>query len=1178
MNDDGQMFVPLHVHTDCSLLDGYQTVQEYCAYVDEHGYVAAAITDHGTCMGHEMFDWEVRSKGYGFKPIFGIEAYLTDDVTNTMSDRPVRDRKGVVKLDKAGMPMFEKQRPKDFNHGCLWAKDQTGLHNLWTLSTLGYTEGFYYKPRIDLKMMREHHEGLFVSDGCMLSQVSRAIVAGDMDRAREWELKLMDVFGPENVLVELHTWRFIEPRDDEERRLNEEMRLTNERKVELARELGLRLIAVNDAHYNRREDWTAHEMEWQSTTKKGAEFNDDKTGGQSERAAWVMDTDDVFRWLTRNGVDADTACEAIANTRWVADRCNAVIERDVKPPRFMDTREEDERRFDELVTKGIRELMPRVPSKVGEYMDELNAEVELIRKADLTGYFNTVADYANFVRADDPDGAVYGIPGKRASVLGPARGSAGGSLVCYLMGITNVDPLQFGLFFERFLTAGRVMKSVTVEYADGSSRTFAPSDEVRLADGTAKEAWQQLDETWDTEYGRIVSSSYEFRDCPDIDLDFEVSVIPQLNAYFRLRYGDTNVAQIGTQQSLKLSMAIKDIGRVDGMEPAYTQELVNRVSASGWPVLDPVADHGLDEFREWICDTHRDDVVAALFDKGDFFERVWKWAGRFRSEGINASGYILSKRDLMGALPMRVKDGQLVSQIEHNGVARMGFIKYDILKLTSLQVVRDCYELTHDGRLDLPEVYAMMRDEELLSQPGMWDSADKGDTLGIFQMDTTLGTKTAMNAHMRSLRDAGMLSAVDRPGLVSSGLIDEFYKVRMGAAPPMQYHPFIDDILAETSGFVIYQEQIMSIFGRLCGYTATQRDDIRKIIGKKMVHEMPKQKAVLDECCLSDPEFVRLVPSKYADAKECVDDIWNAISGAGSYAFNKAHSLAYGMITSIEQLFKWRHPNEFITASLNANKGDPQYITYAVTHGLSVMPPNVNASTDRFELRDGSIYMPIDVIKGVGPTAVDEIIKGAPYASFDDYCERTSGKGGRKKTVMEALISLGAFDGVDPRDRSQLMAEWKRMRKEEPVRFEGWRKPKARGAIEKKLLGVSLSWDPLLDNADWVASKGPTDLGLLSATKVGDWVTVPGQVSGIRRHQQKNGEQMAWVGIRLLSHEEVEVTFFARTWASAQALLATGDIVAVRAKRDKDWNGRLSLKATGQVDNLSVTDFGKDGE
>ena len=182
MNDDGQMFVPLHVHTDCSLLDGYQTVQEYCAYVDEHGYVAAAITDHGTCMGHEMFDWEVRSKGYGFKPIFGIEAYLTDDVTNTMSDRPVRDRKGVVKLDKAGMPMFEKQRPKDFNHGCLWAKDQTGLHNLWTLSTLGYTEGFYYKPRIDLKMMREHHEGLFVSDGCMLSQVSRAIVAGDMAR------------------------------------------------------------------------------------------------------------------------------------------------------------------------------------------------------------------------------------------------------------------------------------------------------------------------------------------------------------------------------------------------------------------------------------------------------------------------------------------------------------------------------------------------------------------------------------------------------------------------------------------------------------------------------------------------------------------------------------------------------------------------------------------------------------------------------------------------------------------------------------------------------------------------------------------------------------------------------------------------------------------------------------
>lgn len=1143
-----------------------------------------------------------------------------------MSDRPARDRKGNIKINKeTGEPEMAKQRPSDFNHGCIWAKTNEGLANLWTLSTLSYTKGMYYKPRIDMKMLKQYGKGLFVSDGCMLSAVSRAIVADDFSKAEAWLNKMIEAVGKDNVLMELHTWQFTDEKyskdwktfehdelkdlirrlracdivlksmedldnarkevesfgrslTDEQKKqkaafaqydaeinnwnLNQSMYKTNKGKVEIARKLGLRLIAVNDAHYGPREDYIWHELEWATTTGKGAEYDDDKTGGRGETAAWVMNDEEVKYWLMKSGLSEEIADEAIDNTGWVADHCNAVMERGMHPPRFESTREKDEELFDKTVVEGIKELVPKDRNTFKQYMDRVNLESELIKKCDLCGYFNTVADYANFVRAEDLDGEKYGIVGKHASLLGPSRGSAGGSLVCYLMHITNLDPIKFDLYFERFLTAGRVISKVHLTFDSGEEKTFEPSDVVKTEHGD-KASWQCLTENWKTEFGKIVSTRFDFKDCPDIDLDFEARVIPQLNAYLKKRYGEYNFCQIGTFQTLKMPMAVKDLGKVKGMTPQETQDIVNRMENAGWPKGAYMRDYTFEDMMNCV---NKDEELKKIQEETGLFDEVWHWGERYRGEGIHASGYVISKESMLGKLPLRMKDGKLITQFEHDGIASLGFIKYDILKLASLGTIREVYERVNH-KMDVKDIYRIMRDEKLLANADMWKSTWTGDTLGIFQMDTPLGMKTAINSKMASLRDAGMLSAVDRPGMVRSGLINEFYKVRQGIDPVNHYHPLIDKVLDETSGFVVYQEQIMFLYSILCNMTLEETDGVRKVFTKKQTWNVEKMKTLLHDHCMTRKDFVDNVPDKYSSPEECFDDMWLGLSRTAEYVFNKSHGLGYGMITSIEQYFKWKYPSEFITASLNTDPGAVEFLTYAKVHGLKVAPPNVNKSKQNYELQDGTIYMPLSTIKGVGPAAVDEIIANGPYDSFDDYIQKTSGRGGRKKNVLECLISVGAFDGVDERDRFQLMVDWKKSRNEDYPTRNTWKNPRVRGKIEQNLLGISLSYDPLFDNKEWIEKQGVASLGELQKTDVGDFVCIPGQVTSVRKHLAKNGE-MAWLTVRLLSHDEVTLTMFATAWSKYKDLISTNVIAAFNCKRTDDWNGKQSYVAFSAKANL----------
>ena len=1164
-----QKYVPLHCHTDNSLLDGFQTVKEYVAFCKKNGFRAAAITDHGTCAGHEIFDSECRREDVGIKPILGMEGYLVDDVENIMTDRVAHTRTGAIKYNKTtGEPEREKAQAKDFNHGCLWAKNSKGLSNLWILSTLANTKGFYRKPRIDMAMLKEYHEGLFVSDGCMLSAVSRAIVAGDMEKAYEWENKLIDAVGKENVLVEIHTWQFCNPKTEDQLKMNADMKATNLGKIEIARKLGLRMIAVNDAHYNAKEDYVWHELEWSTTTGKGGDIEGDKIEGRGQTADWVMTDDEIRYWLGKHEVPKDVIEECIDNTGWVADHCNAPLDRGMKPPRFKSTREEDEKLFDKTVVAGFKELVPL--KKADEYMDRLAMEVKLIRKCDLCGYFNTVADYANFVRAEDPDGKIYGVPGKHQSLLGPGRGSGGGSLVCYLMHITNLDPIKYGLYFERFLTAGRVISKVHYELEDDEGKayekSYEPSDyvDVEDEDGThSVSSWELLDEVGaKVDGGTITGTRFDFRDCPDIDLDFEMSVVPYLHQYLRKQYGEWNFCHIGNKSVMKISQAFKDVAKVFGIEPSERQRIVNNIKATGWPMTDELSKYKYEDFVNCIS---KDPELKKMAEESDIFRQMWMWGGRFRSDGVHASGYVISKGSILGKMPLRwsSKEKMLVTEFDHISVAKMGFIKFDILKLSSLDTIREVYEKTH-GTMDIADIYRMMRNEKLYDHQSIWKPSWNGDTIGIFQMDTNLGTTTAINARIKSFRDASMMTAVDRPGMTRSGLINDFYKVRQGKEPVRTVHPMIDPILAETSGFVVYQEQIMFIYSKIGSLTLEQADNIRKVFSKKITGEVPKMKRLLYDICHKNKEFMSEIPSKYATPDDCIDDIWLSLSRTAEYSFNKAHSVAYGMITSLESYMKKRYLPQFIVASLNTNPGKIEFLNYAKVHGLKVATPNVNKSGLEYVYDDGTIYMPLTSVAKVGQKAVDEIIQNAPYKSFDDYIERTSGRGGHKSDVVKNLISIGAFDGVDDADRFDLMVDWCNRHGDPVPKRNTWKIPRIRGKIEEQLLGVSLSYDPVFDHKDWLNAQGPQDIGRLMETEVGGWVTIAGEVVDIRRHEAKNGE-MAWFTVRFVSHEEVSVTMFANRYSAYRNLISNQDVVAFRCRRDKDFRDKPSFVANDAI-------------
>ncbi|MEV7675162.1 DNA polymerase III subunit alpha [Streptomyces sp. NPDC088752] len=745
-------FVHLHTHSEYSPLDGLSLMSEILDEVVRHGQHAIAITDHGNCAGHPAL--QRAADAAGVKPIFGIEANLTDDRFLRGETITENDPRFHGQVGREGNPITPAQALQNhYWHLCLFAMDQTGLRNLWAASTEGFRDGRYGRPRIDWDTLQRHNEGVIASTGCLRGPVAVALKNGDLELARHRLTRLMDIY-PGRLYVEL------QPND-----MPEQIAL-NKAMVALAREFGLPLLATVDSHFPTKDDAHTHQVWIACQTQKDVQDEGDLF--KEDLGLYLKSEDEVRQDLAYLG--QDVVDEAVSNTVALADRCDARIEGAQVTPSFTGDPEEDVRRLRELCFSNWNRLpasaqdQPTGAYRV--YRERFEREMELLVDKGFCGYYLIVADYVGWAK-------------EQGILVGPGRGSGGGSLVAYLSRITSLDPIKHDLLFERFLTRGR-------------------------------------------------------NGLPDFDVDFPASMKARILAYLRQRWGAEYVVTIGSEGRLKNKAVLDNLLRAlksrlpEGAEADLkaVKELIKEAEAG-------TAGLGMSWEDLWI--QHGDQLQPYADRYPELFTMAEKLVNRLKSYGRHAAGVVISTSvPLADWMPMRSIDGeeQMVTQWSMDDVEAIGGIKFDILTLSTLDTIQRCIDLVHERygiRIDL-EAW----DEEF-TDPDVWDEVAAAHTLGIFQIETPSGTRLCDRMRPRNIGELADMITIVRPGPMNSGLTDAYLRRRAGEQAVTYPDPRLERVLAPTYGAMIYQEQVMAVTRIIAGYDESEADTVRKILGKKKV-------------------------------------------------------------------------------------------------------------------------------------------------------------------------------------------------------------------------------------------------------------------------------------------------------------------------------------------------------
>lgn len=908
-------FVHLHTHSEYSALDGLSTVAELAELAAADGNPALALTDHGTCAGHPALQRACDEAG--IKPIFGMEAYFIDDRLERPGARPTRT--GDAAVDEPAMEAHNAtvKRLRDYNHLILLAKDDRGLHNLWALSTEGYRDGFYYKPRIDWDSLRRHAGGLVATSACLGGPLSRLLLDGHRDRAVARLSRFLDIFGADFYLE-------IQPGDqDDQRQLNRLL-------VELARELNVPLVAAADGHYPADVDKEVHKtwLACQTSADNEAYWHFDHSMGEAEMRQRLA-------YLDPQAVD-----EAVENTVKIAEQCDARIESKIVMPIYHrggegDGRERDAQRMREICEANWGRIKSTAhPQEV--YRERFEREYDLIVRKGYPGYFLMVADYVCWAKDN-------GI------LVGPGRGSGAGSLIAYLMRITEVDPVEYDILFERFITEGR--------------------------------------ET-----------------LPDFDVDFPASKRGEIQRYIREKYGDDRVLRVGTHLRYKskgiinkLFGVFRDRGELDAEGFADAR----KISAIIAEAEAGTAGLGLSWDELWAQEGDQLEPYRQRYP--EIFALAERLVGRLHSYGQHPAGMIISTEGpLLDRLPLRNgDDGLMISQFEFDDLDSMGLIKFDILTIRTL----DTLQATVDGARAHFGIEVDVYDfAEEYDDPMVWDEIAQGHTLGMFQIETAAGTKLVRRFRPQSVLELSDIGALVRPGPMRSGLTEAYLRRRAGEEPVHYADPRLERFLAPTQGVMIYQEQVMQACMTLAGYDSTEADGVRKILGKKKV----------DQVVAAGHQFVDGCVAHGMDKADATV-LWDQMAEFAKYGFGKAHSVSYAMITYWTAWWKVHYPVAALTALLSTVDKErvPEFVKEARRLSVAVLPPDVNASGRGFKPDGSAIRYGLDAIKGVGAKAVESIVAGQPYASYDDFAERKVANSG----VAMLLAKVGAFDSVTPQRR-----------------------------------------------------------------------------------------------------------------------------------------------------------------
>lgn len=883
-------FVHLHLHTAYSLLDGMIRTKELAARAAELGMPAVAMTDHGNLFG--AIDFYQKCKKEGVKPILGCEIYLA----------PFCARR---EENKKKIP-----NRKNATHLTLLAETNEGWENLSKLTSIGHLEGMYNgKPRVDRETLQAHSKGIICLSGCISGPVNEWLLKDDDQKALETLTELRDIYGKENLYVELHNHGF-------EKQLTVLPKL-----VSLAKQLDLPVVAANDVHFLHREDHEAHDV--MICIGTGSMVIDENRMRYTPEV--YFKTAEEMREIFK---DIPEACD---NTLLIAERCNVEITLDAtsseKYPQFPTP--DGSPREDYLMKicqDGVLARYGEEKANSAEVQERLKYEVGTINSLGFASYFLITADFIQWARDND-------IP------VGPGRGSAAGSLASYAMGITNICPLQFGLLFERFLNPERVSP-------------------------------------------------------PDVDIDFCQSRRAEVIQYVREKYGEKSVSHIITYGTMGAKSVIRDVARVMGVSYSEADKIAKMIEAKPGVKLQ----------KEW--DTKEE--LRDLIESSSTYKELWSYALRLeglnRNVGVHAAGVVIGDRPLDEHVPLtRGNEGEVVTQYDMGAITEVGLLKMDFLGLKNLTVIHQA--VTHIREkipnFDIEKV-------PLHDQP-TFDMLNRGETMGVFQLESGGMVETCKKYEIRSIDDIIDLIAVYRPGAMQ--FIDQMLDVKKGKKA-MYEHPLLEEICGNTYGVMIYQEQVQNAAKVLAGYSLGKADLLRRAMGKKDKEKMAKERIGFVEGC----KATNNIGEKMAGA------IFDKIEMFAGYGFNKSHSACYGHISYWTAYMKANHPVEFMAALLSNEINNTDKITVFVAEchrmGIEILPPNLNKSLLRFvpeKLESGkmTVRYGLAAIKNVGEaamaTAIAEREINGPYTSLEDFSSRLDSKVINKR-ILENLVKAGALD------------------------------------------------------------------------------------------------------------------------------------------------------------------------
>jgi DNA polymerase-3 subunit alpha len=1050
-------FVHLHLHTEYSLLDGAIRMRELIKKAAEYEMPAVAVTDHGNLFGAIEFYQEATNAG--IKPIIGCEAYVA----------PRSHKEKANSLRDAAY------------HFTLLAENEIGYRNLVKLISTAHLDGFHYRPRIDKELLAQHSAGLIGLSGCLASEVNSAIQGNNIEKAKQAAAEYRDILGAENFFIEMHDHGI------------EEQHQCNRVLPKIAKDLGVGLVAANDVHFLSRNDHDAHDVMLCIGTGKMVQDESRMRYAPELYFKSPAEMRELFKDFPK----------AIDNTLAIGERCDVTIEfgRSKYPEYTVPAGQTREVYLRDLCYEGLEERYGERATTDQQLRERLAYELAVLEKTGFVSYILIVWDFIHFAKG-------RGIP------VGPGRGSAAGSLIAYALGITDIDPLQYGLLFERFLNPDRVSP-------------------------------------------------------PDIDVDFCEARRGEVLEYVRQKYGERRVAQIITFGKLKAKSVVRDVGRVMGLPYRDADRIARMIPNELNITLDSAAEKNPELKR----------AIATEPQTKQLFEYAKTLEGISRNAGVHAAGVVIADRDLSDYIPLcrDVKGNDVISQYPMGPLNDLGLLKMDFLGLKTLTVIEDTLALIHKRQ---PE-FSMKKIP--LDAKAAFDLYNRGETIGLFQMESGGMTNLSKQFEVKKLDDIIALIALYRPGPME--LIPEYVKAKKGITPIKYLHPLLEEICADTYGVMIYQEQVMAAASKLAGYSLAQADLLRRAMGKKDKRTMAKERSNFIEGCARTNK----IPEKKANA------IFDLLEKFAGYGFNKSHSAAYGVISYQTAYLKSHYPVEFMAGLLSNEINNTDKISVFVGEckrmGIAILPPDIDKSALKFtpEEHDGkmAIRYGLAAIKNVGEAAmqlsIEERERAGDYISLDDFCGRIGTRIANRK-MLESLIKAGAFDFIG-RDRAELYA----CIDESLACAAAAHRDRTAGQVslfddemhaattrqravtpwtdheklsyEKELLGFYVSGHPLDAYVDLFAAKNYQPISGLGDLEDRSQFRTAGAIAQVdKKFTRKEGKPFAVIWIEDLTGT-IEVVVWNDVYVTVSEILAPGRVIEIRGTVDTRGD---SLRATAQ--------------